>query len=254
MKATQRKLQRFFHPHSGRAVFACLDQAEGVGGAGARRAAPEAFDAAREAPVQAVALPKGAALARGYLLPARTMLIVQLSAGTRHGLPTYNRALVCSVSEALRLGADAVALQLNIGNELEDRMLSDCGAITDEARQFGTPVIASLFARGGQIVNEYDPSLIAHCIQLGGELGADLVCVPYSGDPVGFARAVGACEAPVMAIDAPGSADFSATLDVAEAAFGCGAVGFCVGRSLFMSDDPGRNLAALSRLAHGDDA
>ena len=148
--------------------------------------------------VQGVILHKGLARELGSFVDTRQNLIVHLSAGTRHGLPPYNRSLVCSIQEALRIGADAVSVHINIGNDLEDRMLSDLGMVVDEAHQLGIPVLAAVFARGGQIVNELDPTLVAHCIRLGAELGADIVIVPFSGETDSFARAIAACPVPVL--------------------------------------------------------
>ena len=77
--------------------------------------------------VQGVILHKGLARELGSFVDTRQNLIVHLSAGTRHGLPPYNRSLVCSIQEALRIGADAVSVHINIGNDLEDRCFRTWG-------------------------------------------------------------------------------------------------------------------------------
>jgi fructose-bisphosphate aldolase, class I len=101
-------------------------------------------------PTQGVILHKGMVMAHAGDIRLDQSLIVHLSAGTRHGLPSYNKALVCSVQEALRLGADMVSMHINIGNDLEDRMLSDLGACVEEAHQLGLPLLAMIYARGGR--------------------------------------------------------------------------------------------------------
>jgi class I fructose-bisphosphate aldolase len=179
------------------------------------------------------------------------LLTLQLSAGTRHGLPSYNKSIVCSVAEALRLGADAVAVHVNIGNDLEDRMLADFGMVTDEAHGLGLPVMAVIYARGGQIVNELDPSLVAHCIRLGGELGADLVCTPYSAEPQSFSQAVASCPAPVLAAGGPGMDDYEGFLAMAREALELGVAGICAGRNVFQQPDPVQALARLVDVVHG---
>jgi class I fructose-bisphosphate aldolase len=200
--------------------------------------------------VQGVVLNKGPARAHGAALPLNVSVIMQLSGGTKHALPPYGRTVVCSVSEALRLGADAVSLQINVGNDQEDRMLADFGAMADDAHQAGLPVLAIIQPRGGHIVNELDPSLISHCIRLGSELGADLTGVPYSGDPESFAEAVESSDAPVLVTGGPGRGDYPRFLSAMGEALKCGAAGLCVGRNIFQNQDPGEALDQIITLVH----
>jgi len=104
-------------------------------------------------------------------------IIVQLSAASKHGLPYYNRTLICTVAEALRLGADAVSVQLILGNDLEDKMLQDLSLVVDDAHQLGIPVLVDLRPQGGQIVNEFDRGLLDYCLGMGVEWGADLIAI-----------------------------------------------------------------------------
>ncbi len=250
MIGTLRKLKRFFSTPNGKAAILTLDHGASDGMLPGITRLPDLLEHIAARPVQGVVLNKGFARAHALALPPETPLIIQLSAGTRHGLPAWNKALVCSIPEALRLGADAVAMQINIGNELEDRMLADFGAVTDEAHQHGLPVLAVIYARGDRIVRELDPSLIGHCIRLGGELGADMVSVPYSGDAASFARAVNACPAPVLVAGGPGPANFDGVLRVTHEAMDCGASGVCIGRNIFQQDQPEAALDALLELVH----
>lgn len=251
MIGTIRKLKRFFPAPSGRAVILSLDHGASEGMLAGITHMPELLDHIRTRNVQGVVLNKGYARAHALALAPELPLVVQLSAGTRHGLPAWNKALVCSIPEALRLGADAVAIQVNIGNELEDRMLADLGAVTDEAHQHGLPVLAVIYARGDRIVKELDPSLIGHCIRLGGELGADMVSVPYSGDRASFTRAVESCPVPVLVAGGPGQPNFDAFLSMVAEVLECGAAGVSIGRNVFQQERPEEALDKLLALVHG---
>ena len=200
--------------------------------------------------VQGVILHKGLARELGSFVDTRQNLIVHLSAGTRHGLPPYNRSLVCSIQEALRIGADAVSVHINIGNDLEDRMLSDLGMVVDEAHQLGIPVLAAVFARGGQIVNELDPTLVAHCIRLGAELGADLVIVPFSGEADSFARAIAACPVPVLIAGGPRQPGFKNFLQMIKQVMDTGAKGVSIGRNIFQHPEPIKALEMIAEIVH----
>jgi class I fructose-bisphosphate aldolase len=141
-------------------------------------------------------------------------------------------------------------MHLNIGNDLEDRMLADLGALTDEAHLLGLPVMAVLYAVGGQIVQELDPSLVAHCIRLGGELGVDLIGVPYSGDAESFGAAAAASPAPVVIVGGQSRPDFDSFLGMAAEALDAGAAGVAVGRNIFQNPDPLARLDQLAALVH----
>jgi class I fructose-bisphosphate aldolase len=246
-----RRLGRLFNPVSGRAVILPMDHGVGEGMLPGLTAVGALLDMLDGRDVQGVVLNKGPARAHGAILPLSAGVIVQLSGGTKHALPPYGRTVVCSVGEALRLGADAVSMQINVGNDLEDRMLADFGAMADEAHQAGLPVLAIIAPRGGHIVNELDPSLISHCIRLGSELGADLTGVPYGGDPESFAEAVESSDAPVLVTGGPGRSDHGRFLAAMEEALRCGAAGLCAGRNIFQSPDPGQVLDQILAMVHG---
>lgn len=250
MIGTLRKLKRFFRSPSGRAVILPLDHGASDGMLHGIGHFPALMAHLNTRNMQGVILNKGFARAHALELSTDIPLILQLSAGTRHGVPSWNKALVCSVPEALRLGADAVAVQLNIGNELEDKMLSDFGMAVEEAHQHGLPVLAVIYAKGERIVQELDPSLITHCIRLGGELGADMVSVPYSGDQASFTRAVASCPVPVLVAGGPSQPDFASFLTMTYEALECGAAGVSVGRNVFQQENPEQALDAILELVH----
>lgn len=254
MIGTMRRLGRLFHPQSAKAVFLALDHGASEGMIPGLAELPTLVAGLTELPVQGVVFNKGLARASVGSIDLGKNVFINLSAGTKHGLPTYNQSIVCSVNEALRLGADAVSVLVNIGNDLEDRMLTDFGMVTDEAHALGIPVMATIYARGGQIVNELDSSLIAHCIRLGGELGADVVSVPYSGDPESFALAVACCPVPVMATGGPNQPDWKSFKAQIAEVMGTGAAGVALGRNIFQHPEPLAALAEICELVHAPPA
>lgn len=245
MTGYKRRLGRFFDPVNGKTMILPLDHggSEGlVSGLGDMGGLLASLGGTA---VRAVVLHKGMAQAYSDRLDVDLNLIVHLSAGTKHGLPSYSKALVCSVQEALRLGADAVSVHVNIGNDLEDRMLADLGMVVDEAHQWGVPVIAMVYARGGQIIKEHDPSLVAHCIRLGAELGADMVKVPFSNEQKVFSQAVASCPVPVVVAGGARHADFEDLILMVKNSMQCGIKGVSIGRNVFQHPFP---LEAMERL------
>lgn len=245
-----RKTGRLFHPDSKRTVIVPLDHGVSEGMLPGLDDVGGLLEGLAEVPIQGVVLHKGMAMSHLSAVGVDRTLIVHLSAGTRHAIPSYARAIVGSVAEALRLGADMVSVQVHLGNDLEDRMLADMGMVIDEAHGLGVPVLAMIYARGGQIVNETDPSLVAHCIRLGAEMGADVVKVAYSGHPASFGRAVAACPVPVVIGGGPKTGDLKGLLRLIQEALDAGVAGVCIGRNVFQSEDPVKTIGEICALVH----
>lgn len=254
MHGSDRKLARLFHPDTGKVVLAPLDHGVMEGMLTGLEELPRLLEMVGNFPVQGIMLNKGALRAYLPAVPVDVMAVAQLSGGTRHCQPPYARSLMCSTAEALRLGADMVAVQVNIANEFEDRMLADMGAIVDEAHGLGVPVLALIAPKGERVVNEMDPSLINHCIRLGAELGADVTGVPYSGDARSFGRAVAASSARVLVTGGPSRADFKSFAAMVEAAMGAGAAGTCIGRNVFQHPNPVEAMRRIVEIVHGREA
>ena len=78
-------------------------------------------------------------------------LIVMLS-GMSNLSPNVNaKVQVCSVQEALRIGADAVSVHVNVGAQDEDKMLANLGKVSEECDAFGIPLLAMMYPRGPKI-------------------------------------------------------------------------------------------------------
>ena len=102
-------------------------------------------------------------------------LIIHLSGSTSLSPFPNAKTLVCTVEEAIKLGADALSIHVNVGNGTEREMLADLGWVAREARDLGMPLLAMMYPRGERIKDEYDPKVIAHVARLGAELGADII-------------------------------------------------------------------------------
>lgn len=243
-------MKRLFDKESGNTLILALDHGANDGMIDGLGAIPSILQALPASGVQGVILNKGLARHYGELVPTDVNLIIQLNAGTKHGSPTYNKNIVCSIQEALRLGADAVSVHVNIGNELEDRMLVDLGEITDEAHQSGIPVLATVFARGSQIINEHDSALVAHCIRIGAELGPDIVAVPYPNNGDAFEKAVNASPIPVLVTGGPLGQSMEGALNNTLQGLNSGCRGCCIGRNIFQNEKPIESMSRFAEIAH----
>ncbi len=92
---------------------------------------------------------------------------MHLSASTSPVSLPNAKTLVCTVQEALKIGADAVSVHVNIGDGTEREMLADLGHVCREAQEWGMPLLAMMYPRGEKIKDEYDPEVIMHVARLG---------------------------------------------------------------------------------------
>ncbi|ADO44421.1 predicted phospho-2-dehydro-3-deoxyheptonate aldolase [Hydrogenobacter thermophilus TK-6] len=176
-------------------------------------------------------------------------LIVHLSASTDLSPTKNDKVLVCTVEEAIKLGADGVSVHVNIGADMEREMLRDLGYVSRVCEEWGMPLLAMVYGRGKDI-NQYDPKVIAHCARIGAELGADIVKVPYSGDPESFRRVVEGSPVPVVIAGGPKMKTDREVLEMVKGAMQAGARGLSVGRNIFQAKDRVKMVRALAHIVH----
>lgn len=116
--------------------------------------------------VDAVVLHKGAVRMLDHTDFTTTSLIVHLSASTAHAPDPDAKYLVSSVEEALRLGADAVSVHVNLGSDQERRQITDLASVSDACDRWSLPLLAMMYPRGPRVDNPRDPGLVAHAATL----------------------------------------------------------------------------------------
>lgn len=198
----------------------------------------------------AIVIHKGVLMALEGVLEPTCGVIVHLSASHSFSPQPNAKVLVSGVEEALRLGADGVSVHINLGDDMDREMLKDLGRITEEASKWGVPVLAMIYPRGKTVKDPFDPELIAHGARLGAELGADVVKVPYTGDPKSFSRVVQGCFVPVVIAGGPKVSSDKELLEMVVGAMQAGAAGISIGRNVFQHESPKRILGALRAIVH----
>jgi class I fructose-bisphosphate aldolase len=179
-------------------------------------------------------------------------LIIHLSASTALSPFPNAKTMVGTVTDAIKLGADAVSIHVNLGDETEPQMLADLGRLCSEANEWGMPVLAMMYARGPKITNEYDPAVVAHCARVGVELGADIVKVNYTGDTDSFTRVVDGCCVPVVIAGGPRLESERDLVQMVHDSVQAGGSGLSVGRNIFQHPSPAKIVAALHKVVHED--
>lgn len=181
-----------------------------------------------------------------------TGLIVHLSAGTARAPDPDAKYLVASVAEALRLGADAVSVHVNVGSREEGRQIADLATVAGACDRWNLPLLAMMYPRGAGTRDAADPALVAHAVAVAADLGADLVKTVYPGTPAAMARVARAAAVPVLVAGGPaGGAGDDPLLGRVRDALDGGAAGIAVGRQVFHAPDLAATAGELADLVHG---
>jgi len=177
-------------------------------------------------------------------------LIIHLSASTCMAPDPNFKVLVCSVEEAIKLGADAVSVHVNIGAEDENSMLKDLGRVARDAAEWGMPLLAMMYMRGPKVKNGYDVGVVKHAARVGAELGADIVKVPYTGSPESFREVVEGCFVPVVIAGGEKMETDRDILEMVKGSVMAGGAGVSIGRNAFQHRDPEKMVRAIYKMVH----
>jgi fructose-bisphosphate aldolase/2-amino-3,7-dideoxy-D-threo-hept-6-ulosonate synthase len=178
--------------------------------------------------------------------------IVHLNASTTIGPDENDKRISGTVEEAVRAGADAVSLHINVGSDYEPKQLEDLASVTSEAERLGIPVLAMAYARGPG-VDGSDPEALGHAVRFAEELGADVVKTGYSGDADSFEHVVESTRLPVVIAGGSKGTDRE-TVEAVRGVMDAGGAGVSMGRSIFQHDDPEAITTAVSAVVHDDEA
>jgi predicted phospho-2-dehydro-3-deoxyheptonate aldolase len=177
-------------------------------------------------------------------------LIIHLSAGTSLSPDPNAKELVCTVEEAIKLGADAVSIHINLGAETDKEMLRQFGLVSERCAEWQMPLVAMIYTRGSKIKNEYDVENVKLAARVGAELGADIVKVPYTGSVESFRQVVEGCPIPVVIAGGPKMRSDKDIFKMVEGALAAGAAGLSIGRNAWQHAKPDKMVQALSKMVH----
>jgi fructose-bisphosphate aldolase/2-amino-3,7-dideoxy-D-threo-hept-6-ulosonate synthase len=177
-------------------------------------------------------------------------LIIHLSGATNLTSHPNRKVLVCTVERALKMGADAVSIHINIGADEEPEMLKDAQKVVEASREWGIPLIAMMYPRGKKIQDEHDPEVINIAVRAGAELGADIVKTNYTGDIDSFKYIVNSVSIPVIIAGGPKLDTVPELLQEAYDSIQAGGAGVAFGRNVFQAKNPTKVVDALSKIIH----
>ncbi len=183
-------------------------------------------------------------------------LILHLSASTSLSPNPLEKVPINTVQHALKMGADAVSVHINVGAENEKEQLADLGRISLECREWGMPLLGMMYPRGKKVETnggEHAVENVKHSARLGAELGVDIIKTNYTGSIDSFREVVnGALGVPVIIAGGPKESMKSdeSLLAMVHDAIEAGAAGTSIGRNIFQHKNPEKITRAIAAVVH----
>jgi DhnA family fructose-bisphosphate aldolase class Ia len=244
---SNRRLGRIFRP-SGRALIVAMDHGLLDGPCPGLEDPAETIAKIAAGGADAVLTSYGVARRFAQQL-APLGLILRVDGGaTSLGPSGEPPSLLYRVEDALRLGADAVALNGFPGAAHEAASLENIAQVVGLAHPWGLPVMAEMVPGGFDSPPEWRTvDNIALSVRVAAELGADFVKTPYAA---GFEHVVKPCYVPVVILGGAKRGNERAMLADIKTAVEAGADGVAIGRNIFQADDPAAMTAAVAAILH----
>jgi fructose-bisphosphate aldolase/2-amino-3,7-dideoxy-D-threo-hept-6-ulosonate synthase len=246
------RIERIINRKTGKTVIVPVDHGVSIGPVAGIANMCETIDEVASGGANAVIMHKGMVDTghRGYGIDIG--LIIHLSASTSLGPDPNHKVLVTSVEKALKIGADAVSVHVNIGSNMEPEMLETLGLTAEICDEWGMPLIAMMYPRGERIADEHDVDVVKLAARAGAELGADIIKTNYTGDPETFKEVVSGCPVPVVIAGGPKVETSEELLQMVKNAVSVGGAGVAIGRNVFQAESPRKTTHAIAEIVHNN--
>lgn len=241
------RMKRIFNRQSGKTVIVPMDHGVTLGPIPGLEDVDKTVNMIIRGGANAAVVHKGIVMSTNRSEETDIGLIIHLSASTSLTPHPDSKISVCDVEEAVSLGADAVSVHVNVGADTESVMLEFLGRTAKACYRWGMPLLAMMYPRGKNV--KQDPGSIKHAARVGGELGADIVKCPYTGDPESFAEVVRGCPVPVVIAGGSKQTD-EQTMKMIEGAMKAGAAGLSIGRNAFQHQNPEAFVRTACEIVH----
>lgn len=240
----QNRLARILDPRSGRTVMLAFDHGYFQGPtSGLERIDLNIAPLAEQA--DALMCTRGAL--RTSIPPATGAgLVLRASGGPSILKDLSDEYTAMSIRDAVRVNADAVAVQVFIGGEHESRSVRNLTRLVDDGYEAGIPVLG-VTAVGKELTR--DSRYLGLATRIIAELGAQLVKTYYCEE--GFEEVVAGCPVPIIMAGGKKLPELDA-LTMASRAVRAGAAGVDMGRNIFQSTHPAAMLGAVRSVVHDD--
>ncbi|WP_437309477.1 class I fructose-bisphosphate aldolase [Sorangium sp. So ce388] len=166
-------------------------------------------------------------------------------------LPNQKERLT-SVEAAVRLGADAVSLQLNFDGTNDAHNLRQLGEVVDEAQRYGMPVLTMLYDKVPSDGEQQRVSRLRHLMRACVELGTDALKLEAPAQIAHVHALLSGIVEHTFVFFAGGAVrSENEFVRMAQEVVARGATGLCVGRNIFQRESASAVLTQLQKAVLG---
>lgn len=247
MLGKQVRLKRLFNRKSGKMLVVALDHAIAWGVMPGLDRIKATMEMVVEARPDAVILTKGIAEKVFRPYAGEIALIMKCSIPSPYH-PGYDTK-IGDVNEAIRLGADAIAVGCSVCDEHQAECVRQMAMVARDADTAGLPSVVHIYPNGNLISKDdwYREEHVKYAARVGAECNIDIVKTFYTGDPESFSRVIEATPAPIVVAGGPTLRDPNDIFQRTYDAMAAGAAGVAYGRNVWQAKDM---VSAIKGLAH----
>ena len=197
------------------------------------------LDIAKRGKFQGVVFQKG--IAEKYyeeIKKSKVPLILKLNGKTKLFQGEAISRQLCTVKEAIKLGAKAVGYTIYIGSRYESVMMQEFESIEREAHKFSIPLIAWVYPRGKAVKDDTSKELMSYSARVALELGADIVKIKYGGNAKDLQWAVKSAGKTKVVIAGGIKTNEKSLLKQVSDIMNSGAIGLAIGRNIWQHPRP----------------
>jgi class I fructose-bisphosphate aldolase len=245
------RLRRMQNPGSGRILTVAIDHAPSYGVLDGLENIDAVIEKVANSKPDAILLMKGTA--ERCFQPYAGDISLILKCSSLSPFHPEHDIWVSHVEDAVRLGADAIAMALTIGSTQQPYLLSNLATLVREAERASMPVVVHAYPNGELVPPEekYTAAQVKYAARLGMELGVDIVKTFYTGSAETFAEVVEtAAPALVVAAGGPRLETDADVLQMAHNVVRAGAAGITFGRNIWQSKNASSMIRALRHIVH----
>ncbi|MHB1252829.1 MAG: class I fructose-bisphosphate aldolase [Candidatus Humimicrobiaceae bacterium] len=244
------RMRRLFNEKSGKILVIALDHAIGWGVIEGIDKINETMEKIIMAEPDAITMQKGI-IEKCYSNFSSKIPFIMKATSFAPFHPTYDTQ-IADVEEAVRMGADAIAVGCTVCGTEQAELLKQLGKITKIAESYGMPTVSHIYPKGNLIEEKdmYSEKYVSYAARAAAELGVDIVKTFYTGDPESYRKVIESCPAKVVVSGGPKMPNLKDVLVMTKDAMNMGAYGVTYGRNVWQSEDPVKVVKGLKMIIH----
>lgn len=199
----------------------------------------------------ALTIHKGMAVRNMDIFAGSAALVLKSTNMTRFFRP--EETPVATVREALRLGADAIAIGLSLADPLEKEAIGFAAAMVAEAEKYGLPTVTHSYPIGSLLTDDerFSVENVGYATRVSLELGIDIIKTFWTGSGETFAKIVEYGKpARVVISGGPRRDTLMECMEMTRQGMDAGAAGVTYGRNIWEHDHPAAVVRGLRAIIH----